>query len=819
MSGTTQSGTPITALPVATAVAATDNVLGVVKNTDGTQEAQQVPVEVIGAAVSEAAGISAAVQAAQNAATTAQAASDASYKNATQAVNDKIGVANGAAALDSKAQLLLQGESSLAITPATAASGTTPATPAKLKPLLPLDETATVGNAGNTLGDAVSQAAGAVQAAGGDASSTVVTPESGSNSVTLGRLSGSRRNFAAYGSTSDGSATGTALAAIATKLNPIGKTSVVIPSGDDFSLGYDQVQAQNAGMGIFLSDAPENTGTNKRRQAVNPAWGSPYMFGPTVHASDLPNFTAACNAGSATVMIMGDSIFNAGANLANPQQCPWEELLTVLEKANPNVTFTDYNMTWGAQNWAQMADTSNGSSVPKWIYGYDGTTSWLDLCTKLKPNLVFLYSGGNDGYGINPLNVVSVINAFKAINCDVILCETYQPNTGSDTLNYYQEDVQDGIAYVRGFIVTYAQANGIPYLPFGRWGDIIRDGFDPEILSMPENNPTPGTAYAARWQPVPTSFLGTDGKTFTFPPIKNMLGVSADSCTDFQIGFTQSGIADGEAAWEIPLSDGINYGINNSFWVFFNDTNIVFKVDDGAGSEKTYNTNVPVPKTWWSAWIMVRGSRLVFAMAVDYNGSWEENSIGLGYTKLLDVLVPRMGGPFTPKIMAVNKSLDQFVINSLCTADTTNASGGGLRFKPSTNARALYYNTEIAATDALPEQPNAGGSDAYHMNNFGVRDLIYPVLHAQDWRAAKAQSGNVTTDKIISPSGYLQTDALASGNWIASSNWIKSAGSVTMFGVDAIGSQPTLTLTSPTANETAIANVLVSYGMVKLVSS
>lgn len=163
MSGTTQSGTPITALKVATAVAETDKVLGVVKNTDGTQEAQQVPVGVISAAVSEAAGIPAAVQAAQNAATTAQAASDASYKNATQAVNDKIGVAGGAAQLDSKAQLLLQGESSLAITPATAASGTTPATPAKLFVIIPLDENTTVGNDGTKLQDVLVQALGALQ--------------------------------------------------------------------------------------------------------------------------------------------------------------------------------------------------------------------------------------------------------------------------------------------------------------------------------------------------------------------------------------------------------------------------------------------------------------------------------------------------------------------------------------------------------------------------------------------------------------------------------------------------------------------------------
>lgn len=285
-----------------------------------------------------------------------------------------------------------------------------------------------------------------------DTSKAANSHQSATTSIILSRISGTRRNLATHGSKVDGSTTGTALAAIATGLDPLGKTSVIIPVGEKFDLGYDQVQAQNAGLGIFLSDAPKNTGTNKRRQAVNPSWGSPYMFAKTVFPRHLAKFHAACATGAATILIMGDSIFNAGANLANQQQNPWEHLVARIRAHNPGVTITDYNMTYGGMTWDDMASSVNGAAMPEWLPGQDGKMSWLNLCLNKKPNLVFLYSGGNDGYNCNFVNIDKVIKAFQEIGADVILCETYQPNTGSTIGNYYEETVQDGITYVRRFV-------------------------------------------------------------------------------------------------------------------------------------------------------------------------------------------------------------------------------------------------------------------------------------------------------------------------------------------------------------------------------
>lgn len=566
-----------------------------------------------------------------------------------------------------------------------------------------------------------------------------ITPTNGTTPIMQKDLAEAQHYRLSYEAVSDGSTTMEALAAVASQLDPIGKTAATLPIGSAFDLGYDQVAQQNAGHTILFSNEPKNTGKNKRRQAVNPSWGSPYMFPATVGPKNLTKFHAACATGSATVLIMGDSIFNAGANLANPQQNPWETLVSAVKLANLGVDIADYNMTWGGQTWAQMASSTNAASVPPYIWG-DITKSWLQRCLDLRPDLVFLYSGGNDGWGFSLLSLAKVVSAFQDIGADVILCETYQPNTGSTLGNYYQESVQDGIHFVRRYVITYAQVHGLGYLPFGRWGDMIRDGFDSEILAMPENNPVAGTAYPARYATVPPSALTNDGKDYTFPDIPNMLGVSAANCTDFCIGINHAGVATATIAWRITLSpatDNANGPRNdNALWVWFNGTNISFQITDGTGEKITYPTNHPVPRSTWSFWVMARGGRVVFAVqATDQSSSNQiEQSIGLYYTKLLDVQAVRGGGPFVPYIHGISTNGETFNITSLCSADATRADGGGLRYRPSTNALALYYNTEIPASTGQAWQPNAGGSGDYHMNNFGVRDLILPVILAQNWQ-------------------------------------------------------------------------------------
>ncbi|OUJ06763.1 hypothetical protein HK25_03995, partial [Acetobacter sp. DsW_059] len=64
---TSASGTPVTSLPLASSVALTDTLLGVV-TSGGVTTAQQVSVDILGSAIASGAGLTDAVTAAQNAA-------------------------------------------------------------------------------------------------------------------------------------------------------------------------------------------------------------------------------------------------------------------------------------------------------------------------------------------------------------------------------------------------------------------------------------------------------------------------------------------------------------------------------------------------------------------------------------------------------------------------------------------------------------------------------------------------------------------------------------------------------------------------------
>ncbi|KAA8447024.1 hypothetical protein FKW52_14555, partial [Acetobacter pomorum] len=123
MSGTTtSSGTPISSLPLASAVSGTDTLVGVVISS-GTTQAEQVPVSVLAQGISETIGLSDAVTAAQAAAATAAAQAEQAAENASNGVNAARGKADGVAALDASGNLALTDgtvlQSVLSVSPAT----------------------------------------------------------------------------------------------------------------------------------------------------------------------------------------------------------------------------------------------------------------------------------------------------------------------------------------------------------------------------------------------------------------------------------------------------------------------------------------------------------------------------------------------------------------------------------------------------------------------------------------------------------------------------------------------------------------------------
>ena len=133
---TSASGTPITSLPLASSVALTDTLLGVV-TSGGETTAQQVSVGILGSAI-------------------ASGAATAAGNNAAATVSAMRGVAGGVAALDSAGHLALSdGAKLVSVLTVTSA---TQSTPAILSPDIPLSDQTQIGTGGTILADIITRA-------------------------------------------------------------------------------------------------------------------------------------------------------------------------------------------------------------------------------------------------------------------------------------------------------------------------------------------------------------------------------------------------------------------------------------------------------------------------------------------------------------------------------------------------------------------------------------------------------------------------------------------------------------------------------------
>lgn len=726
-----------------------------------------------------------------------------------------IGKPNGIATLDQDSQLILHGKSALGVTPATAASGTTPATPAKLKPLLPLDETATVGNAGNTLGNAISQAAGAVQAAGGDASSVKVKSASG----TTARIAADRAADTLYVQDfgPDGTTAGDTAAFIAADTTAAnGQMTGVMRVAPGTTLtgdGSDALAAANRTVVL-------GSGTLKgfrRRQSSAEYLPTPSMFPPTIRPEHLTRTAAAAVSGVIRVAVQGDSIPSIGDNLISTADHPVWILIDEIKKQNPGVDVQVGNFAIGGKTWGDM--WSDTAQPPAW-FDNDKNLNWKQFVCAYNPDLLLLYSGGNDGYGFNAVAMHNLVQYYQTASNfssgnipDLIFGCTYQPSLGSAVNGYNQTVVQNGIDFVSTYIRNYAIANNYGYLDFARWHAMCRDGIDIRELAMERVQPKAGTTLPAYETPVPTT-----NATWEFPAAQTAIGVSARSCTSWTICFSLDAYVN---VIQVPLS---NASANSNTPTM----NPVFILNDGGKIKCTYCdgvtrdviakvTSVPWP-TGASSWaITVKDQRLRVEVQQPLDNGWDisnpgAHQMGMGYVTVFDVNVARFGAPYAPAL-EFGKDVN-VTVHNLCVADATTIQGCGHRGS-SQRYRPIVSDYELYAEN----DQEFGGSGSYHGNAYLWRLIFAPVIRAQPWSGFRFSSAAVN-ELLAANGGYMKMpDALQIGNWLRVGSWVVSQGSITQFGAPALAAPPTLTLANPTANETAIANVLASYGMAKLVSS
>lgn len=460
---------------------------------------------------------------------------------------------------------------------------------------------------------------------------------------------------------------------------------------------------------------------NAFRRAVHPEYLSgPEMFPSTVGPLHLRRFHEACRKGKATVVIVGDSIFAIASDMVASTENAAYAWVETLQQQNPGVRLRFVNAAVGARNWNDMAsDTGN---PPPWINPRKDA-SWKQAICDLEPDLVLINSTGNDVGNFQPKAVHDFISYLKNSPKEpsIILGISHLPSLASDINNYTTMAYLDGLDSVAKWLRSYAQYYGVGYLDFYRWQSIRRDGFDPCELVL--------TKMDIRGKEKPTKVIlfknGIIHSKFYFPVISLKNGLTTSKCTDFAVSF--------ECKHKVPfikinLSKEKNImNCDNHLTIFLDNNNgkISYFLDDGSGIYvESVETDIDIPTFPAYFNILVKGSRIVCSVWQAFKESdWSPQDLvgmGAGYTDICDQTVIRFGGVYHPSIQTEGET--EIILYNLCVANACMVEGGGRRNRPDRTDAELYEVSE-----------ESGGSGHYHMNAYGVRDILVPIIRNQVW--------------------------------------------------------------------------------------
>ncbi|WP_244284912.1 SGNH/GDSL hydrolase family protein [Acetobacter persici] len=462
------------------------------------------------------------------------------------------------------------------------------------------------------------------------------------------------------------------------------------------------------------------------RKAVHPEYlGGSIMFPPTVRTLHLHQFHTACRKGEATVVVMGDSIFATASDMVSHTENACYAWLETLQECNPNVRFRFINAALGGRNWDDM--NSDSHQPPEWIDARTGL-NWKEAVADLKPDLLLLNSGGNDVGKFKPSAVKNLINFFLSLEKkpSIVIGISHLPSLSSDIHGYGTENFIQGFDMLAKWLRTYAISNNLGYLDFYRWNTIRRDGFDPCELALSRINADPSPGFSGFNRAQGCSDLGR----WKFPISQNENGLLANSITDFAVSFE---ILERPLFLSITLSgvpvDGDKIHYNNSIYIYFDneDDTISWSWSDGVDNDKSsrMKTTIRVPTFPAKFNIMVKGNLTIISLWIPFqNSNWQPGNdligLGTGYQYICCQTLVRFGGEFCPQISWAGPG--DIIIHNLCIGSAVRINGGSRRNMPDCTNSELFINTD-----------NAGGSNHYHMNAYGVRDILTPVIRAQEW--------------------------------------------------------------------------------------
>lgn len=462
------------------------------------------------------------------------------------------------------------------------------------------------------------------------------------------------------------------------------------------------------------------------------------IFPATVHSRHLIDFYKAIlkfrsgKINAVKIGVMGDSIFAPASDMIAPTENATYSWMMCLREAYPDVIFIFKNCAIGGTTWEDM--WSDNTPPPGWMN--PTTNIWKTSVAEESFHLLLLHSAGNDVNRFSPISVNNLIFYFKSLKNppSIIVGLSYMPSKSSTISNAYQQywtqEYQSGLNHIIRWLRGFCLKNDLGFLDFYRWKSMIVEGFDPEDMALEQIIPSPCSTLPAFGVPVPSA-TRLHETSWSFPNVKNTREDFANECTDFFIAYS---FDSNPETITINLSSQKKYLphviSDNNFHLIFNDNSgkISYSWSDGIENKfhNKFITDILIPEEKpFFLNVMAKGNQVIVKIWIPLsNTEWYPGDLvamGVGFTTIFAGIIPRFGSPYTP-VLSWTNSEARCTIYNLCIGNQLSVRGGGRRYMP--------WMTDLTP---MERSSTTGGSNAYHLNAYGTRDILSHVFRHQQW--------------------------------------------------------------------------------------
>jgi len=421
-----------------------------------------------------------------------------------------------------------------------------------------------------------------------------------------------------------------------------------------------------------------------------------------------PQFTTACRAGSAVVVMTGDSVASPDSNGFTSSAMLYVRVKRAIHDQNPGVNISYYNRAIGGQRWSNLDTVPTSPNAGSWYT--DPLRAWLLYIQDLNPDLVIINFASNDGWAFRLQIMLSVLNKIRAWTKvpDIVLATSnsgpqYQLPAGSQPSPEANADFNMGAhAYAASFERSYALAHNMGLIDTFRFTNMHKFGWDPEDLPLVRDFSVTGTTTSRLTVPLP----------YTWPVKCHGYGGR------FYIGTNGWAGLGGEIQFQL----GNTFVPNNNGGVFRvgRDSatgNIYYQVDTTRTAAGADQDDILVPKTVVSNWPAGTGQMEFEWSVTGSNVAFKANT---GINNAVDPWimpfhgsVPRFAAPWQPTITCTAGS----VTSNYFYFDRA-GDGYACAVTANPHPRAMYQQTltdsEAHGTGSAPPDIWGGGGGAHN---------------------------------------------------------------------------------------------------------